>query len=98
MLKLSVRSTSSRFGQVRGGFKSASYNAFRPLFNFISGDNTEVTEIAMTAPVLQSPDNAENAWVVSFVMPRFDLQPCPRLLPTLLMWSPIRRNHGRDRI
>ena len=28
----------------------------------------------MTAPVLQSPDNAENAWVVSFVMPRsFDL-------------------------
>ena len=54
--------------RVRGGFKNASYNAFRPLFNFISGDNTEATEI-MTAPVLQSPDNAEDAWVMSFVMP-----------------------------
>lgn len=64
--------------RVRGGFKNASYNAFRPLFNFISGDNTEATEIAMTAPVLQSPDNAENAWVVSFVMPRsFDLSTLP---------------------
>ena len=64
--------------RVSGGFKNASYSAFRPLFNFISGDNTEATEIAMTAPVLQRPDNAENTWVVSFVMPRsFDLSTLP---------------------
>ena len=64
--------------RVSGGFKNASYSAFRPLFNFISGDNAEATEIAMTAPVLQRPDNAENTWVVSFVMPRsFDLSTLP---------------------
>ena len=64
--------------RVSGGFKNASYNAFRPLFNFISGDNAEATEIAMTAPVLQRPDDADNTWVVSFVMPRsFDLSTLP---------------------
>ena len=73
--------------RVSGGFKNASYSAFRPLFNFISGDNSEATEIAMTAPVLQRPDNAENTWVVSFVMPRsFDLSTLLRPPPTLLMW------------
>lgn len=64
--------------RVRGDFKSASYNAFRPLFNFISGDNSAAQEIAMTAPVLQTPDTTKDSWVVSFVMPRsFDLTNIP---------------------
>ena len=64
--------------KVSGGFKTASNSAFRPLFNFISGDNADATKIAMTAPVLQSPDAPANSWIVSFVMPSgFDLATIP---------------------
>ena len=64
--------------KVTGGFKSASNRAFRPLFKFISGDNASDTKIAMTAPVLQSPDVPANSWIVSFVMPSsFDLENIP---------------------
>ena len=64
--------------KVSGGFKNASNSAFRPLFNFISGDNDSDAKIAMTAPVLQSPDAPANSWVVSFVMPQsFDLATIP---------------------
>lgn len=63
---------------VSGDFKNASNSAFRPLFNFISGDNASATKIAMTAPVLQSPDTPANSWIVSFVMPSsFDLATIP---------------------
>ena len=64
--------------KVTGGFKSASNRAFRPLFKFISGNNASDTKIAMTAPVLQSPDAPANSWVVSFVMPSsFDMENIP---------------------
>ena len=64
--------------KVSGGFKNASNSAFRPLFSFISGENASDTKIAMTAPVLQSPDTPANSWIVSFVMPSgFDLATIP---------------------
>ena len=39
---------------VSGSFSSAANRAFRPLFNYISGENAVRTEIAMTAPVSQT--------------------------------------------
>ena len=63
-------------------FEAAGSKAFRPLFNFISGDNTKQDKIAMTSPVAQekrsekismtSPvgQRAEGeGWAVSFMMP-----------------------------
>jgi hypothetical protein len=63
---------------VRGEFNKVGNRAFRPLFNFISGDNSSNTKIAMTAPVIQSSDPQSDAWVVSFVMPSsFDVSSIP---------------------
>lgn len=67
--------------RVKGQFSEAGNDAFRPLFQFISGANAEGEDIAMTAPVAQSRgtridmtapvtqvgDGEE--WVVSFLMP-----------------------------
>ena len=39
--------------RVAADFKEAGSEAFRPLFDFISGDNASAEKIAMTAPVLQ---------------------------------------------
>ena len=63
-------------------FKSASNAAFRPLFKYISGDNTGRDKIAMTAPVAQKPEpeniamttpvgqwKSGDSWAVSFMMP-----------------------------
>ena len=41
--------------RVAADFKEAGSEAFRPLFDFISGDNASAEKIAMTAPVLQQP-------------------------------------------
>lgn len=67
---------------VTGDIESAGDEAFRPLFNYISGDNTARQDIAMTAPVSQqtagesiamtAPVNQQaegEQWLVSFMMP-----------------------------
>ena len=65
-----------------GDFAAASSAAFRPLADFIFGDNTHRERIGMTAPVTQRRDGEtigmtapvvqsarEGRWVVGFVMP-----------------------------
>ena len=55
--------------RVDGKFDEAGSQAFRPLFNYISGENRSDAKIAMTAPVLQQPDERRGSWLISFVMP-----------------------------
>ena len=47
--------------RVDGKFDEAGSQAFRPLFSD--------AKIAMTAPVLQQPDERQGSWLISFVMP-----------------------------
>lgn len=66
---------------VKGNFKRAGNQAFRPLFRFISGENDARQEIAMTAPVTQSKgqkipmtapvtqEASGDAYRVGFIMP-----------------------------
>jgi hypothetical protein len=68
---------------VTGSAEKASNQAFRPLFNYISGANTSAVSLAMTAPVIQKPNSEKLAmtapviqeaagdkqWIVSFVLP-----------------------------
>lgn len=53
---------------VRAGLSDAGNIAFRPLVNYISGNNQASQQIAMTAPVLQEPSDGEG-FTVSFVLP-----------------------------
>ena len=64
--------------RVDAEFDEAGTAAFRPLFNYISGENRSEEKIAMTAPVLQQQDPQSDQWLVSFVMPsEFDPQSLP---------------------
>ena len=68
---------------VTGSAEQASNEAFRPLFNYISGANRSAVSLAMTAPVIQKPNSEKLAmtapviqeaagdeqWIVSFVLP-----------------------------
>ena len=52
---------------VSGDFEDAGSAAFRKLFKYIDGNNRTGGEIAMTAPVVQEPD--QSGWRVAFVLP-----------------------------
>lgn len=68
---------------VDGGVERAATDAFRPLFNYISGANQSSSSIAMTAPVIQQSASerldmtapvlqqktTDERWRVSFVLP-----------------------------
>ena len=51
-----------------GTFFEAGNRGFRPLISYISGNNIGARRIAMTAPVIQSPQSATEH-TVSFVLP-----------------------------
>jgi effector-binding domain-containing protein len=71
--------------EVDGSFESAGNTAFRPLVNYIRGQNMNGRSLAMTAPVLQRREDSDRTpgtvesvttetspgrYVVSFVMPQ----------------------------
>ena len=76
---------------VDGDLEDAGNQAFRPLFNYISGANRSRTKIAMTAPVSQeasgekismtapvSQQRTRDQWAISFMMPAsFTLETLP---------------------
>ena len=68
--------------RVDSEFEKAGNEAFRRLFNYISGDNAARAKISMTAPVVQEPSSEkiamtapvvqeadESGWRVAFVLP-----------------------------
>ena len=64
--------------RVAADFDEAGSEAFRPLFDFISGDNASEEKIAMTAPVIQQAGAEDGQWLISFVMPSdFDRESLP---------------------
>ena len=60
--------------QVLASRRDAAGEAFRSLFNYISGNNTSNLEIPMTAPVAQTPagkgqDGVSGKWAIRFFLP-----------------------------
>jgi len=76
---------------VGGTLEEAGNQAFRPLFNYISGANRSKGKIAMTAPVAQQREGEKiamttpvgqeavsNQWAITFMMPaRYTLETLP---------------------
>ena len=61
--------------QVLASRRDAAGEAFRSLFNYISGDNTARLEIPMTSPVAQTqagkgPGNVSGKWAIRFFLPK----------------------------
>ena len=61
--------------QVLASRRDAAGEAFRSLFNYISGDNTARLEIPMTSPVAQTqagkgPSNVSGKWAIRFFLPK----------------------------
>ena len=54
--------------QVRGDFITSGNKAFNPLLRYITGNNASRTQMAMTAPVLQTSIEPDHH-LVSFVLP-----------------------------
>lgn len=68
---------------LKGGYRDTLYGGFRKVADYIFGNNTRRTEVAMTAPVLSEPAPSENiamtapvlsepagdAYTISFIMP-----------------------------
>lgn len=54
--------------QVRGDFITSGNKAFNPLLRYITGNNTNRSQMAMTAPVLQTSIEPDHH-LVSFVLP-----------------------------
>jgi hypothetical protein len=92
---------------VDGDLESAGNKAFRPLFRYISGDNTSRDKIVMTAPVSQeqkgekismtapvSQRRVQGKWAVSFMMPAsytMETLPTPDNPDIMLRQVPARR-------
>jgi len=77
--------------KIEGSMEKAGSQAFRPLFNYISGTNRSQAKVAMTSPVSQevasekikmttpvSQERDQDSWAVSFMMPAsFTLETIP---------------------
>ena len=65
--------------RVKGNFEEVGNMAFKRLAGYIFGGNSKDEKIAMTAPVIQTPDERESGayWVSFFMPPEYDLSALP---------------------
>lgn len=64
---------------VKGQRQETSSQAFRILFDYISGKNATSNKISMTVPVMQESANKQDQWNISFLLPKsFTLENAPK--------------------